>query len=243
MRYLITFSYDGSCFKGYQRQKGLKTVQGVIENELSILNNKKVTINSSGRTDVGVHARHQKAHFDLDKDIELFKIKAYLNKRLSKEIYIIDVVKVDNNFHARYDCIKKEYRYFINIGEYNIFERNYIYQYNKSLNIELMKEAIQLFKGTINFKSLCNDSHERINFTRTIFTSSIACENDIITISIVGDGFLKQMIRNIVGLLIAIGTYKININYIKEILEKEDRSYNIKGAPSCGLYLWEVYYK
>ena len=114
MKYLITFSYNGNYFKGYQKQKNLKTVQGCLEKYLTMLNDNEVVVTSSGRTDVYVHAINAKAHFTLDKNIKEYNIKTFLNRRLNGEIYIKDVVKVDDNFHARYDVVKKEYRYFIN---------------------------------------------------------------------------------------------------------------------------------
>lgn len=239
----MTFSYDGSCFKGYQRQHNLKTVQGVIENELSLLNEKAVTISSSGRTDKGVHARCQKAHFDLDKSISCYNIKTYLNRKLNNEIHISDVIKVNDCFHARYDVLKKEYRYFINMGFFDVFKRNYVYQYNKSLNISKMKDVCSVFMGTHNFKSFCNDSNERENFERTIYDISLNVKDDILEISIIGNGFLKQMVRNIVGVLIKVGEDKLTKDQVKDILVKEDRCYNIKSAPACGLYLWDVTYK
>lgn len=244
MKYLIKFSYDGSVFKGYQRQKGLKTVQGVLEDNLTLLNNGKSTfITSSGRTDALVHARCQVAHFTLDKGINVNNIKRFLNKKLNGEIYIKDVSEVPLSFHARYDVLCKEYRYFINTLEYDVFKRLYEYQYCKPLDINKMKEASLYFLGCHNFKSLCNNSKERVNFDRCINSISIENNNGIIQISVIGNGFLKQMVRNIVGILIKAGEGMIKPSKVKEILDSMDRCYNIKSAPACGLYLWDVRYK
>ena len=152
MKYLITFSYNGNYFKGYQKQKNLKTVQGCLEKYLTMLNDNEVVVTSSGRTDVYVHAINAKAHFTLDKNIKEYNIKTFLNRRLNGEIYIKDVVKVDDNFHARYDVVKKEYRYFINMGEFNPIEKDYVYQYNKKLDINKMKKASKLFIGEHDFR-------------------------------------------------------------------------------------------
>lgn len=243
MRYLITFSYDGNNFNGYQRLKNKKTVQGVLESALTKLNNKPVFIYSSGRTDKCVHAKGQTAHFDLDITISCDNIKKYLNKILNGEIYVFFVEEVSNEFHARYNCLKKEYRYYINIGTFDVFKRNYIYQYNNILDINKMNEAKNLFLGKHDFKSFCNDAKERNNFERTIEKIEINKYDDIIEIIIVGDGFLKQMIRNIVGVLIKVGENKIDKNKINEIFENKTRCYNIKSVPGCGLYLWKVWYK
>ncbi|MDD5979617.1 MAG: tRNA pseudouridine(38-40) synthase TruA [bacterium] len=243
MRYLMTFSYDGNDFNGYQKQKNLKTVQGVLEKKLTELNKSKVIIQASGRTDKNVHAMCQKAHFDLDNKIPCSNIKRYLNRLLNGSIYVSNVEEVPGKFHARYDCIKKEYRYYINTGSYDVFKRNYIYQYNKNLEIDKMNKASKLFLGTHNFKSFCNDSKERTNFDRTIESITINKINDIIEISIVGNGFLKQMVRNIVGVLIHVGENKLDISKINDIFYKQTRSYNIKSVPGCGLYLWNVWYR
>lgn len=107
-----------------------------------MLNDNEVVVTSSGRTDVYVHAINAKAHFNLDKNIKEYNIKTFLNRRLNGEIYIKDVVKVDDNFHARYDVIKKEYRYYINMGEFNPIEKDYVYQYNKKLDINKMRKQV-----------------------------------------------------------------------------------------------------
>ena len=133
MRYFIKFSYDGSCFNGFQRQNKLKTVQGVMEEALTSLNDgKKVNICASGRTDKGVHAKGQTAHFDLDVSVKLYSLKKYLNKCFDGEIYVKDIFLVNDDFHARYDVLSKTYCYYINMGEYDPCMRNYILQYNKN---------------------------------------------------------------------------------------------------------------
>ena len=146
MRYKITFSYDGSNFNGYQVQPNLRTVQGELEKATSYLNKQTYTpVVASGRTDKGVHALAQTAHFDLNINNTLYKIKRGLNSNLPDDIHIIDVEEVNDNFHARFSVKKKEYVYKINIGEYDPINRNYIYQYNKELDITSMNEAIKYF--------------------------------------------------------------------------------------------------
>ena len=135
MRYKITFSYDGTNFNGYQVQPKLRTVQECLENAVSYLNKQTYTqVTSSGRTDKGVHAIGQVAHFDLNITNTIDKIKRGLNSNLPEDIHIIDVEKVNDSFHARYSVKKKEYIYKMNLGEYNPMDRNYIYQYNKEID-------------------------------------------------------------------------------------------------------------
>ena len=141
MRYLMTISYDGTNYNGYQKQPGLVTIQSVIEDALTKINsNNKVIVHASGRTDSKVHALNQKAHFDLNNKLECSKIKRALNSLLPQDIYVKSVKEVDENFHARFDVVKKEYIYKINIGEYNPLDVNYIYQCNQLLNIDKIRE-------------------------------------------------------------------------------------------------------
>ena len=116
-RYLINFSYDGSNYNGYQKQKGLNTIQGKMEEALKQINNNKTTkFSSSGRTDAGVHALNQKAHFEVDEKIDIEKVKNSLNKLLPDDIYVKSTKVVDYEFHSRYNAKKKEYIYKINIS-------------------------------------------------------------------------------------------------------------------------------
>ena len=130
MRYLITFSYDGTNFYGYQKQINKRTVQGEIERVLSKINNEKIVISASGRTDAKVHAINQKAHFDLKKKFDQDKLINSMNKLLPKDIYIKRIEAVPDNFHARFNVKKKTYIYKINTGVYDPLTRNYIFQYN-----------------------------------------------------------------------------------------------------------------
>ena len=245
MRYLMTFSYDGSKYNGYQKQPKKITVQEVLEDKLKQLNsNKKVTIHSSGRTDKGVHAINQKAHFDLDKKISVDRLKHSLNKMMELDgtIYIKDIKEVDSEFHARFDVKEKEYIYKVNIGEYNPIEKNYIYQYNKELDIKKMEEATTYLIGEHDFSSFTKDSKEYETCVREIFSINIKKEDNIIIFTFKGNGFLRYMVRNIVGTLIDVGSNKIEPNKIESILLLKDRRKAGKTVPGCGLYLNNVKY-
>lgn len=246
MRYLITFSYDGTFYNGYQKQIGQNTIQSQLELVLFKLNsNKKVSIHATGRTDAGVHALNQKAHFDLDKEFEPEKLKDSMNKMLPSDIYVKKVEFVSNTFHARFDVKSKEYNYRINMGEYNPLLRNYELQYNQRLNITEIKKALQFIEGTHNFKSFTKTSTDINDYTRTILSTNIYFdENDEnrMTISIVGTGFMRYMVRNIVGLLLEVGIGKRAATDVVRILEAEDRTVSAKTAPACGLYLKDVFY-
>ena len=243
MKYLMTFSYNGTYYDGYQIQNDKNTIQGVIEKNLTKINsNKKVKITASGRTDKGVHAINQKAHFILDKNIDENKLKNALNKLLPDDIYIKNIIKVNDDFHARFNVIKKEYIYKINLGEYNPIEKDYIFQYNKNLNIDKIEEAAKCLIGTHNFKSFTKIDEEKETYVRTIYNIELGIEKNILSIKFIGNGFLRYMVRNIVGTLINIGENKFTPEYINEIINSEDRKKAGIKAPACGLYLSNVYY-
>lgn len=246
MRYCINFSYDGSNFSGYQKQPKARSIQGEIEKILKDINNgKEVSIYSAGRTDAGVHALAQRAHFDLDVIISPEKLQKAMNSMLPEDIYIKKVDEVNAEFHARYNAIGKEYIYKINMGEYNPLERNYVYQYNNRLDVIAMERAMKYVEGTHNFKSFSKTDEEKDDFVRTISqTNLIRDMKDVnkITLVFVGTGFLRYMVRNIVGTLIEIGEGKRKSEEIITILKEEDRRKAGKTANPEGLYLKNVFY-
>ena len=243
MRYLITFSYDGTNFHGFESQKGYRTIEDEINKVLTFINDgKKTKIVASGRTDKGVHAIGQMGHADINVDITEYKLKRAMNSLLPNDIHVKTTKIVDKDFHARYMVKEKVYEYKLNMGEYNPCCRNYIYQFNKTLDVELMREAIKDFVGKHNFKSFTPSKDKRENYEREIFDAYINIENDIVTFTFIGNGFIKYQIRNMIGLLIQIGLKKKDKKCIKETLDNLDRSQGFRTAHPEGLYLVSVKY-
>ena len=247
MRYLMTFSYDGSRYKGYQKQLKQKTVQGEIEKALKTINSRKaVSIHASGRTDAGVHAYNQKAHFDLEmKHITPEKLRDALNSLLPKDIYIKKIELTDEDFHARFNVKAKEYIYIINIGEYNPIEKDYVYQYNKKLDVVEMQRALKYLEGTHDFKSFSKTDSEKDDYVRTIVQTNLIRDLknvNKITISFLGTGFLRYQVRNMVGVLLEVGEGKRKSEDVIRILEAKDRRKAGKTANPEGLYLKDVLY-
>lgn len=244
MRFLINFSYDGSNYSGYQIQPNLDTIQERIEIAVQKVNNGiRKSVQSSGRTDKGVHAINQYAHVDLDIDITPHKLKRALNSNLPDDIYVKEVTLVDDKFHARYNTVGKEYKYYINLGEYNPIERNYVFQYNYKLDIKSMKEAIKVFLGEHDFRAFVTENTNKPNCVRKIDRATIEkIDNDKIVITFKGNGFLRYQVRNMVGILIMAGEGKISTENVEKILLSCDRSTSGKTAPANGLYLTEVFY-
>lgn len=242
----MTFSYDGSKYNGYQKQPRVKTIQGEIEKALKQINSgNAVQLVASGRTDAGVHAYNQRAHFDMDCNITCSKLKQGINCLIPDDIYIKNIYEIDDNFHARFDVKAKEYIYKINMGIYNPIEKDYVFQYNKKLDIPEMERALKYLEGTHNFKSFVKIDEEKESYERTIVQTSLIrnVQNvNQITISILGTGFMRYMVRNIVGMLIEIGEGKYKSEDMIDILNAEDRTKAGICAPACGLYLKDVYY-
>lgn len=242
MRYLIRFSYDGTNYNGFQKQKSNKnTIQGKMEEALKYINNGKDTkLTASGRTDKGVHAMDQCAHTDISVNITPYKLKRALNSLLEDDIHIISVEEVDSEFHARYMVKKKTYVYIINQGEYNPINRNNSYQLCKKLDIEKMNKAIKDFIGKHDFSSFCSNEDKKEDCIKEIYDAYIKEDGDLIYIYFTGNGFLKYMVRTMVGYLIEIGLDKRD-NDIKDRFNLKRRE-KIRTANPEGLYLYKVEY-
>ncbi|MDD5826940.1 MAG: tRNA pseudouridine(38-40) synthase TruA [Bacilli bacterium] len=246
MRYFMTFSYDGSDFRGYQKQPKGRTVQGEIESVLKKINGDKlVKITATGRTDAGVHALNQKAHFDFEEKMDIEKLLHSMNSMLPEDIYIKHIEEVSDNFHARFDATGKEYIYQINMGEYNPLERKYVYQHNKKLDVVEMQRAMKYLEGTHNFRAFTKVDEEKDDYVRTLSQTNLLRDlKDVnkITLVFIGTGFLRYMVRNMVGTLIEIGEGKRRSEEIIDILKSEDRTQAGKTANPEGLYLRNVFY-
>lgn len=236
-------SYDGSQFYGFQVQKKLRTVQGEIQKAIhNICKDEEIVIHASGRTDAKVHGRHQVFHFDTKRYMPEKQWKRAINHFLPNDIYIIDSFIVDENFHSRYSAIKKEYHYKLSMLEYNPFDTHYIYQYGRSLDIELMQDAAKIFIGEHDFASYCTYDQYG-NTIRTIYQIDIVEENGIVTFKLLGNGFRRYMVRHIVGGLIQVGAKRISKERLKELLDSHGEKKCLYKAKPQGLYLYEVYYE
>lgn len=240
MRYLASLSYDGSKFYGFQRLNNKKTVQSEIERVLTHINKTVVHVKGAGRTDRGVHALDQKIHFDLNIHIDDERLLLAINRRLDKAIRVNWLKQVDDNFHARFDVKKKKYQYIINLGEYDLFIDDYVYNYNKKLNIKKMKKACNYLIGPHSFKVFT--SGERDNYNSIIYKIEIVKKGNMLYITFTGASFYRYMVRNLVGSLLLVGENKVEPIAIKEMLDKGENLYNFFTAPANGLYLIEVEY-
>ena len=246
MRYKIVMSYDGSNFSGFQKQPSLVTVEGEIEKALATILQEEIDIVASGRTDAGVHALGQVAHFDTDKEInDLSKFVYSLNSLLPKSIDILSCERVSNDFHARYSTKLKTYLYKIYLSKFNEpFKRNYYHICGYPLDVEKMQKACTKFIGEHDFKSFCIENPQIKSTIRTITDMHIDVKEDEkeLDLYVTGNGFLHNMVRSIAGTLIDIGRGRFDVDYVDEIFASKDHQKAGKTLDGCGLYLLKVDY-
>ena len=241
MKYLINLKYNGSMFYGYQIQNNKVTVEGELEKCLSQILNTKINTIASSRTDKNVHALNQYCTFEYDKQLDLNRLCHSLNSIINEYIYIKKITKVKDDFNVRYNVVKKSYIYKLNMGEYNPIDKDYIYQYNKMISTELLNEFISKLSGEHNFKSFTSDK-DNSNYVRNI-KLSYKINKNILYMKFESTGFLRYMIRNIMGLLIEINEGKKTISDINKIFLLENRIYAGICLDGCGLYLENIKFK
>jgi len=245
MRYLATVSYKGTSFCGWQKQtiSRLPSIEVTIEKVISRILNNETKIYGSGRTDAGVHALGQTFHFDTSKELNKYRFLHSLNELLPLDIRVLSIKPVDDDFHARFNAKAKTYIYKIrNNNVSSPFKSDLEYTLGQQLNVDKMVEASKLFEGEHNFKNFTSKEEDEQNFVRNISEISITRKEDQIVISMTGNGFMRYMVRMIVGNLIQVGLEKLTSEGIKKILEDPVRKPSSFKAPAYGLYLKEVFY-
>ena len=239
----LTIEYDGKEFNGWQKQPNKLNIQGEIERAIEAITGEKVELYASGRTDAGVHALGQVANFKVESQIPIEKMAIAINSQVKNSIRIINAEEVDDNFHSRYNCKQKTYRYIINNSPYgSSVYRNLEYHMPVKLDFEKMQEAITYFEGEYDFKAFKSSGTSSKSSVRTIYKAELKKEGDRIIIELTGNGFLYNMVRIISGTLVDVGLGKIEPNSIPQIIESKDRTKAGKTLPPQGLYLVEVKY-
>ena len=239
MRYLLKIKYDGSKFSGFQRLKNLPTVQKEIEDALFKIDQEDIKIKGAGRTDRGVHAYCQMAHFDTDKKLPKLNLKEAINSLVSNYLYIAEVTEISDEIHARFSVERKVYQYKINLGEYDPLKEDYYWQLNYKLDLKAMREASKLFLGIHDFENFVSgprDSYEAI-----IYDITLNKDKDILTLTFEGKSFYRYMVRNLVGALVDVGKGKVTMQEIKDSLAKKTNQ-KFSVAKASGLYLMDIEY-
>lgn len=242
--YRLILSYDGTRFRGWQKQGNTdNTIQAKLETLLSRLLSQPVEVAGSGRTDAGVHARGQvcsfRAETDMDTEIMLKRLREYLPEDIGAE----SLEEAAPRFHARLNAREKTYVYRIWNSELpNVFERRYMYTYPAELDVDAMRRAGELMCGEHDFLAFCSNKHMKKSSVRNLKAVEIERLGNELRISLTGDGFLYNMVRIIVGTLLEVGTGKRNAEEIPGIIASLDRTRAGETAPAQGLILWEVRY-
>lgn len=240
----LTIEYDGGAYLGWQRQKDPNTIQGAIEDALQKLFSANISLTGSGRTDSGVHALGQVANFHSGTHLAAGDIHRALNAFLPDDIVIKSCQEMPEKFHARFDVVSKCYRYrILNRPLPVTIGRQYAWHIRKPLNIAAMRKALVHLEGTHNFKAFEGTGSPRSDSVRQVHRAQLMSHgHGRIDFEIEGNGFLRHMVRNIVGTLVDIGFGKITPDDLARIRDGEDRSKAGITAPAHGLFLVKVHY-
>lgn len=240
----LVIEYDGSNYFGWQRQKDPNTIQGTIERTLHHLTGQSVTLSGSGRTDSGVHAMGQVANFHADTRLAADDIRSALNALLPEDIVIISCDEMPEGFHARFDAVSKTYRYcLLNRPLPSAIGRQYAWHIRKPLDIGAMRHALSHIRGAHDFKAFEGAGSPRAHSVRQVMRADLFERKDgKIDFEIEANGFLRHMVRNIVGTLVDIGHSKISPEDLGKIRLTGERGQAGMTAPPHGLFLVRVNY-
>tara|TARA_Y100000590_G_scaffold308269_1_gene348028 strand:- start:396 stop:1133 length:738 start_codon:yes stop_codon:yes gene_type:complete len=243
-RYKIKIEYDGTPFVGWQFQTNGLSVQKVLQDAIFAFSQEKAVVTAAGRTDSGVHALTQVAHFDLKKEIKRKKFLRGVNQHIgNKPITILKIKKVKNKFHARFDAKRRTYEYIIvNRQSPLTLEKNKAWHIRKKLNIKVMKKGAKLLKGTHDFSTFRSSSCQAKSPIKTLKKVSIKKSGNKIILKFVSQSFLQQQVRSMVGCIKYLGDEKWNLNDFKNSFKSKNRLKCAPPAPACGLYLKKVSY-
>ena len=245
-RIRITVAYDGTDFHGWQVQPGLPTIQGTLEDILARIEGAPVHVSGSGRTDAGVHALAQVAAFSIDNPIPVDNLRKAMNRLLPWAIRVNAVEEVEAAFHPRFDAIAKTYEYRIVRTEVcPPFERRYVHHHPYPLNAGAMVDAARVFEGEHDFTAFAaSDEKDDLGASkvRTIFNACLASDQGRLTYRVRGSGFLKHMVRNIVGVLIEVGKGNLTRADVERRLQPGCGIAPGPAAPARGLFLVSVEY-
>lgn len=239
----LTLQYDGTAYAGWQIQPRQPTIQGALTEVLSRIEGRPVQLHGAGRTDAGVHALGQVANYMSAKTITCDQLKRALNASIARDIRVIDVEEVEEGFHARFSAKQKTYRYVVALGEtVSPFEYRYVYHYPYSLDIDALRLAASAMIGRHDFAAFATATDIE-STTRTVTAIEIFYQPDRLVIEVTGEGFLRYMVRTMVGTLLWVGRGRLAPDGVSEILASRNRSLAGETAPASGLTLVRIDYE
>lgn len=242
---LLTITYCGKNLHGWQIQENALTVQEVFQDALFQIIHERPDIKGCSRTDSGVHANMYCVSMKIAHPITNDHMMMAMNRYLPDDVAVTDVRDVPDSFHARYSCIGKEYVYKVwNSRIRNPFLHDMALHYRYDMNADVLNAEAQAFVGTHDFTSFCTlDKREKGDFSRTVKYFSVKREGNMVTFTVAADGFLYNMVRIMVGTLLAINQKRIPLGALPDIIKAENRKLAGPTAPPCGLYLNKVFYQ
>jgi len=239
--YKAILCYDGTSYHGWQRQPQKKTIQGEVEKALSKMTGKEIPVIGAGRTDAGVHAQGQTAHFKIQVSLKNEELLRGMNAHLPPDIHVSSLYKASNEFHARKTALSKVYQYRIwNSPRIHPFVIRYVHQWSSPLDIAAMKKAAKLFIREADFSPF--SSNRFLHPVRRVSRSSISQKGDEIIYTVEANGFLRYMVRTMVGTLLKVGRGAIESSAVEELFKRGKRSLASPTAPAKGLCLLKVKY-
>jgi len=240
----IILQYEGTKYQGWQKQESTdNTIQGKLEAILTKMEGEQIEVHGAGRTDAGVHAKGQVAHFKSRTNRSEKEILTYINKYLPEDIAVISVKETGERFHARLNATGKIYQYrILNSDIPSVFERRYVHVEESALDLNKMREAAKILVGTHDFKAFTSTKRGKKSTIRTIWSIEIEKIGDEVVITYKGDGFLYHMVRILSGTLIEVGLLERSVESVREAMDSLDRQNAGKLAPAKGLTLVEVFY-
>lgn len=243
MRYFVELQYDGAAYCGWQRQPDAETVQGVIEQRLSMLRRVPTEIVGAGRTDTGVNASFYVAHFDSDEAVDCVQLAYKLNKVLPDDIAILRIYEVEGDKHARFDAKQREYTYFLTPHK-SPFRRFSAWYFAVDLDVERMNQAATALLRYDDFTSFAKlNSNNKTNICHISHAQWVVESDGVLRFTIRADRFLRNMVRAIVGTLVDVGRGRYTVEQFEDIIRSKDLSRSSAGAPACGLFLSDVRYE
>jgi tRNA pseudouridine38-40 synthase len=241
-RYFLRLSFKGTNYHGWQLQENAETIQGILENVISLKLSESISLTGAGRTDTGVHASNYYAHFESIKpDIDKIQFIKEVNRFLPHDIALHDLIKVNPDHHTRFDATERTYKYYIQRKK-NPFNFDTTYYYTGELDVELMNQCAKALLKYQDFESFCRAHSDNKTFICDIKQAEWELKDDQLIFTISADRFLRNMVRAIVGTLLDCGRNKIDINTFCQIIEKKDRSSASASAPAKGLFLFDIKY-
>lgn len=243
-RYKLIVEYNGTPFCGWQRQSGVLTIQQCLEEAVQPLTKDLVLVNGAGRTDTGVHALRQVAHFETDRDLDAFRVQECMNAHLTElPISVLSVERVDRNFHSRFSAVERFYLYkIVNRRSKLALDINRAWKVLKPLDEKEMNEVAQILVGKHDFSAFRATGCQSNSPVKTLNSISVERFGDHVIVRVAAKSFLYHQVRNIVGSLEKVGTGEWSKDKFQEVFESKDRTQAAATAPACGLYFWKVRY-